>query len=444
MTMADAKRQMENELEKLLECTICLNIFTKPLFLPCMHTFCCDCIREYVQKLQKDGTKASEFNCPTCRRRVDIPEGGVEQLPKHLFVDNLKDVLATTTKSETKCDYCTAMGAEASALWRCIDCCHSLCDTCKEAHDRVHSVSKKLHTLMKFDEWKHSDFSEICYQSKEMCADHEDIPLQFFCSRCDLAICQTCHTLNHNDHKCKDLKEVVEEAKGGIQDSIKNIAKLIKQKEDEMKELTQCNDTLVKSHNDVIRFIREQKSIFMKSVSKHFDDIGGKACQMLAESQKIINVNLDCIKSDISSLKSSNQIGDAVHSYGRNAEIVDLSKRLLKIIKSQEECVLNINQIKRSLHILNLRVNKFEMREGLFGVCEKRRLFPDLQTATNEDTRVCGPVQHSVAPSVRKIKSVPNLITRLKNKSDVRSLTCSVNDGYDVTNPIIIDYHHDM
>ena len=70
--MAEEADTIRNELEKLLECSVCMDTFTDPLCLPCMHTFCAKCIKEYVQKSQTEGNETSEFNCPTCRCRVDI------------------------------------------------------------------------------------------------------------------------------------------------------------------------------------------------------------------------------------------------------------------------------------------------------------------------------------------------------------------------------------
>ena len=225
--MAEAKGI---EFQQLLECSICHYIFTNPLCLPCMHTFCCNCIKDYVHKLQSDGGKASEFNCPTCRCRVVIPKGGVDQLPKQLFVENLKDVIASTTKPEINCDYCFAIGTETLATWRCIDCSHSICDPCKQAHDIAHRLSKKMHTLMKINKLKNSDVSTLCNQSKELCPWHAEESLTFYCSWCEVAICQSCHRLDHLHHTCKDLATVAEETKGSIQNSIKSIATLIKER----------------------------------------------------------------------------------------------------------------------------------------------------------------------------------------------------------------------
>ena len=123
------------------------------------------------------------------------------------------------------------------------------------------------------------------------------------------------------------------------------------------------------------------------------------------ESRKIINMNVDSLKIDISSLENSNQMGKAIHSYGRNAEKVESSKRLLAIIKSQEESTIDMNKLKQSLNVMKFHVKKLEMKEDSFGVCEKLHLFPELR-----------------AEDCQKIRNQPEVITRI-NTEGVCSLT---------------------
>ena len=413
--MAEEADTIRNELEKLLECSVCMDTFTDPLCLPCMHTFCAKCIKEYVQKSQTEGNETSEFNCPTCRCRVDIPEGGVERLPKHLFVNNLKEVITLTSKSESECDFCVAEGIGTLATWRCIDCCISLCDKSKDAHDHVYRTSKP-HQVLKIFDWKQSDISGICSQNKEFCSHHETEILKFYCSKCDTPICQTCHTLDHADHKCRDLAKVAEEMKHVIQESIKNIARLIKMKEKNIKELTESKDLLTSSDDVTVKTIRDQKAIWLQYVAKCFDAIEENVAVISDESRKIININEDSLKIDISSLENSNQMGKAIHSYGRNAEKVESSKRLLAIIKSQEESAIDMNNLKQSLNVMKFHVKKLEMKEDSCGVCEKLPLYPELRA---ED---CHPQRQRVAPSVKKIRNQPEVITRI-NTDSAYSLT---------------------
>ena len=139
--MAEATSGIHAELERLIECPICFQSFTDPIALPCMHTFCVKCIKQYVDTSDYDEVETRKFNCPTCRRHVDIPEGGAERLPKNMFVNNLKEVIASTKSTQSNCEYCVALGADDIAKWRCVECCHSMCDQCKVAHDRAHILS---------------------------------------------------------------------------------------------------------------------------------------------------------------------------------------------------------------------------------------------------------------------------------------------------------------
>ena len=403
--MAEEADTIRNELEKLLECSVCLDTFTDPLCLPCMHTFCAKCIKEYVQKSQTEGNEINEFNCPTCRCRVDIPEGGVERLPKHLFVNNLKEVITLTSKSETKCDYCVAEGIETLATWRCIDCCISLCDKSKDAHDHVYRTSKP-HQVLKIFDWKKSDISGICSQNKEFCSRHEKKSLKFYCSKCDTSICQTCHTLYHADHKCRDIAQVAEEMKHVIQESIKNIARLIKMKENDIKELTECNDRLTSCDDVTVKTIRDQKAIWLQYVTECFDVIEENVAVISSESRKILDMNINILKLDVSSLENSYQMGKAIHRYGRNAEKVESSKRLLAIIKSQEESAIDMNKLKKSLNVMKFHVKELEMKEDSFGLSENLPLFPVFRAQD------CDPQRQMVAPSLKKIRNQPELIAR--------------------------------
>ena len=423
--MAEEADKIRNELEKLLECPICMETFSDPLCLPCMHTFCEKCIKEYVRKFifSDFETDMPKFNCPTCQCLVDIPEGGVERLPKHLFVNNLKEVITLTSKSETKCDYCVAKGIETLATWRCIDCCISLCDKSKDAHDHVYGTYKP-HQILKIFDWKQSDISGICSQNKEFCSHHEKKRLKFYCRKCDTSICQTCHTLDHADHTCRDLAKVAEEMKHVIQESIKNIARLIKMKESDIKELTECNDRLTTCKDATFKTIRDQKAIWLQYVTECFDEIEENVGFISYLSRDIVDMNINSLKLDISSLENSYQMGKAIHRYGRNAEKVESSKRLLAIIKSHEKSAVDMDKLKMSLSVMKFHAKEFEkMNEYSFGVCVDLPLFPELRA-------YCDPQRQRVAPSLKKIRNQPELIARFHTERALSAMPISA-DGID-------------
>ncbi len=54
----------QNIREQLLLCKICLDDLKDPKTLPCLHTYCRDCIGIYIQHNNVEGRK---FACPVCR-----------------------------------------------------------------------------------------------------------------------------------------------------------------------------------------------------------------------------------------------------------------------------------------------------------------------------------------------------------------------------------------
>lgn len=60
-------------------CAICLNEYTNPVPLPCSHTFCAECIRNYQS--HRGSRPGSEVGCPLCR--TDVPD----DLTFHLLED---------------------------------------------------------------------------------------------------------------------------------------------------------------------------------------------------------------------------------------------------------------------------------------------------------------------------------------------------------------------
>ena len=65
--MTKALTLAEN-LEKELECAVCLEQFKDPKVLPCLHSFCKICLEGLVDR---EGN-AWKLNCPSCRISVEV------------------------------------------------------------------------------------------------------------------------------------------------------------------------------------------------------------------------------------------------------------------------------------------------------------------------------------------------------------------------------------
>ena len=86
-TVNSSSVKLEQKLEKILECPICLEQFKNPKMLPCQHSFCMeDCMEKLPRN--KHG-KQLHIICPICRKENFIPKNG---FPINYLLQSLLDI----------------------------------------------------------------------------------------------------------------------------------------------------------------------------------------------------------------------------------------------------------------------------------------------------------------------------------------------------------------
>ncbi|XP_021341500.1 tripartite motif-containing protein 2-like [Mizuhopecten yessoensis] len=78
--------------EDYLTCAICFSPFDRPKALPCIHTFCLDCLRDFVTS--RGYENSGKFPCPVCREEATLPSEGVSGFPDNYYITSLKDTVA--------------------------------------------------------------------------------------------------------------------------------------------------------------------------------------------------------------------------------------------------------------------------------------------------------------------------------------------------------------
>ncbi|CAC5400284.1 TRIM2_3 [Mytilus coruscus] len=195
----------------ILTCPICLERFTKPKSLPCLHTFCEFCIMTFSTKeLEKLGGK-NHINCPVCRTTVQLPKKEstpkefVDQMPTNFLINELLEK-EDVTRPVKLCMSCEKLGSVSPAIFICIDCFDTLCETCQKYHKSNKASSnhdiKPISTL--------TDETKIPKAFKSICSDHSK-KLKLFCNDHDVPCCILCVSLNHR--KCDNVVTIEEEAK---------------------------------------------------------------------------------------------------------------------------------------------------------------------------------------------------------------------------------------
>ena len=58
---------LRSKVEEHLTCSVCLEQLKDPKVLPCLHSFCHECIVNLAKK-----AKSNNINCPDCRKVVQV------------------------------------------------------------------------------------------------------------------------------------------------------------------------------------------------------------------------------------------------------------------------------------------------------------------------------------------------------------------------------------
>ena len=121
-----------------LKCSVCLNTYNIPKTLPCLHTFCKDCIEECIKKRPSAfghdlGLSENDMSCPNCRQIHTLPAGGVDEIPTNFEIRGIIEILQgnpiqtrTASPSTAKCKECSEKAIECF----CEPCGKLLCAMC--------------------------------------------------------------------------------------------------------------------------------------------------------------------------------------------------------------------------------------------------------------------------------------------------------------------------
>ena len=132
-----------------LICQLCSKLYSDPRILPCLHSFCCQCLHNEIEKV---GRPQKSILCPICRRSAPIPVGGASVLPPNLHLEFEVDVAEYmamfASDSRLYCNFCIN-GCTDLAVVFCCSCRQFMCSFGQTSHKRVPQLSQ--HKLIEVD-----------------------------------------------------------------------------------------------------------------------------------------------------------------------------------------------------------------------------------------------------------------------------------------------------
>ncbi|KAK3103981.1 hypothetical protein FSP39_023405 [Pinctada imbricata] len=240
----------------LTTCSICFETFKKPKHLPCLHTFCEECISNYISSVFiKEGKNSfTEISCPLCRLKVVKPEhinaeDWGKNLPSNHLIINVMD--CERLNKEKLCNPCERENESESATRWCVECRDMLCEKCAKTHAKLRvTMSHKVVSLSELSE-NSPITNSSCVAS--YCEKHQQKILEAYCSDHGVACCISCVTIEHR--KCDNVG------------TIESVAKEVR----ESKKLVDLEKFFLKSNEKMEKMIDATKQN-LEEVSLQYED----------------------------------------------------------------------------------------------------------------------------------------------------------------------------
>ena len=232
-------QQLFKNLKKEAECPLCIETVTNPKTLPCLHSFCLECLDRHTNFARRQ-LKAT-IKCPVCQASFQIPETDTfENLPSSFHLNRLVDVLALEDGS-VQSQRCNSCDENNTATCYCFVCQDFLCASCFEAHQRLKASRGHRNVLM--DKLEAQDVQELIHRPV-MCSQkyHEDQPLEFYCEDCKVLICHKCTVVSHDRHSKTDTRKAAQEQKMQMSDAVAKVKAEIVRYESEIKKQTELRN----------------------------------------------------------------------------------------------------------------------------------------------------------------------------------------------------------
>ena len=238
-----------------LKCGICLELFQDPRSLPCLHTFCRECI-------QRSLNENHSLKCPVCRAKHELNDEGAGLLPENQYAVQelpLKRLQQQQREDNGGQQECKSCGEQAPVVAWCEDCDAMICQQCVALHKKI-AILRGHYVVNKLTESGIEVDSEASSAKKAFpkCLSHADQNLKYFCVSCSELVCSDCLLSGgHAGHR----HELVEEARHSLEAEIEELASLTAEKKEEFNEYLEKVDGAEGKALEYSELIREHGSV---------------------------------------------------------------------------------------------------------------------------------------------------------------------------------------
>ncbi|OWF42513.1 probable E3 ubiquitin-protein ligase MID2 [Mizuhopecten yessoensis] len=376
---------LKNQDQHLLECPICLEQLQQPKSLPCLHTFCLDCLGTYIKK-ELSGKRASEtyFSCPICREmthpvnQAEAKDNWAQQFPTNGLIQELAQLKMKSTEP-FYCKPCkTNENIDTPAKFWCKTMDVLFCDLCKSSlHDKLH------------EDCSIADITDggcrTPRQNQEtpQCGKHNE-KIDCYCKDHQLIGCNKCVFLDHR--RCEDVTttaEYFEKLKEGsdLEKTKKTLLKGAKVMLKLVKEFGEELDNLVKNQDMALQSITDLRKRLDNRLDKLQKDITDDLIRSVKEEKNLIQNSMSLCQRLTTAMQSTMMLSSKAVERNDDIEAILLHQRgqmeemtcrdLVKVLKKSFTSVSIKHEVDPSIASIN---NAF----GKVVILKQPKPFPDM------------------------------------------------------------------
>uniref|UniRef100_A0A8C5BV41 Uncharacterized protein n=1 Tax=Gadus morhua TaxID=8049 RepID=A0A8C5BV41_GADMO len=244
-------------------CSICLDVFKRPVSTPCGHNFCRACITTFWDE-------QVQSNCPFCNELFDARP----VLRVNTFISGMVDQFRSSVRvkeqpcvepGEVPCDVCT--GTQLKAVKSCLVCYTSYCQTHLEPHQRVSRL--KTHQLV----------DPLDSLEDRMCKKHHRL-LELFCRTDQVCVCVLCTMTDHKSHPVVPLKEEYEVKTAQLGKIEAEVQQMIKERQRKIKDIIDRVDHSKADVQEKLKSTEKEAEGLIKELEQEIKDLTNRSSEV--------------------------------------------------------------------------------------------------------------------------------------------------------------------
>ena len=404
LTPSDALRKLEEQ----LTCPICLDDYTDPKTLLCLHSFCHRCLEELPLDLQG---QTLFLSCPTCCTPTELPEAGVAGFPIAFFINNLTEVHSLLKKvsgdQRILCDNCK----KSDDTGYCKQCTKFYCAECLGVHNKWAPFID--HTVISLDEVARTAFQLPSIKPKitMKCSSHGK-SLKIYCETCHNLICSDCTVRIHRGHEYDLVSDTYAKHRQIIESSLQPVREQIVVVTDAVTNLIQREKKITHQGETV----KQEIHVMIKQI-----------IDLLLQSERKLTEDVDlAVRHKLSML--SLQKRKAETTLGQLTDCFDFVEQGLKVGTPQQVLLAQPQMIDRTNSVIkSFKPQSFQPLEQADIKLVKNKKIEDVHNSIGE-------VRYSSSISSCKVRNI-NRHLALMGKESTSTIVFEFPDGSSVLLP---------